>query len=163
MCAWYWDCHEPNAIADGRVTIQTHDFFSPQPVEDADIFLLRYILHNWSNEEAIEILERLRKVAVPGKTRIVVIDGIIQHACAVDRKKIHGAEGIVFEGSDEKCEVPAGLLPNLGRAVARNYCLDLVCVLTPSSSAWFQFFLTKTIGCWRCSMPKNVPWEIISE
>ena len=122
----YWNSHEPKAISNGQVTVQAHDFFSPQPVGGADIFLLRYILHDWSNPKAIEILKRLREAAVPGKTRLVVIDVIIQYACATDRKKIEGAEDIVFEGSDKKGEVPAGLLPNLGKAEARNYFLDLV-------------------------------------
>ena len=133
----YWNRHEPKAITNGQVTIQAHDFFTPQPVTDADIFLLRYLLHDWSNTKAIEILKRLREVAVPGKTRVVVIDGIIQYACAVDRKKIQGAEDIVFEGADEKGEVPAGLLPNLGKASARNYCLDVTCDFPPPP----------TIGC----------------
>jgi hypothetical protein len=102
--------------------------------------LLRYILHDWSNAKAIEILKRLREVAVPGKTKVIVVDGVIQYACKVDRKKIRGAEGIVFEGSDKKSEVPAGLLPNLGKAGARNYCLDLTCGLIPPSSTRLRLF-----------------------
>ena len=117
------------AIADGQVTIQGHSFFTPQPVKDADIFLLRYVLHDWSNAKAIEILKLLREVAVPGKTKVVVIDGIIQYACAVDRDRVPGAEHILFRGSDKKSEVPSGLLPNLGRAGARNNYLDLTCGL----------------------------------
>jgi hypothetical protein len=121
----YWNHHEPKALADGQVTIQEHNFFAPQPIKDADIFLLRYILHDWSNTKPIEILQRLREAAVAGKTKIVVIDGIIQYVCAADREKIQGAEEIAFEGSEKKGEVPPGLLPNLGKAGARNYCLDL--------------------------------------
>jgi len=121
----YWNRHEPKAIADGQVTIQAHDFFTPQPVNDADIFLLRYILHDWSNSKAIEILKRLREVAIPGKTKVIVIDGVVQYACAADRKQIYGADDIIFEELGKKNEVPAGLLPNLGRAKARNYFLDL--------------------------------------
>ena len=63
-----------------------------------------------------------------GKTKIVVIDGVIQYACTVSaRGRVPGAENIEFGGADTKNEVPAGLLPNLGRAGARNYCLDLTC------------------------------------
>lgn len=120
-----WNYHEPKAIADGQVTIQTHDFFSPQPIKNADIFLLRNILHDWPNAKAVEILRRLREAAIPGKTKLVVVDAIVGYACATDQGKIHGAEGIVFEGSDKGREVPVGLLPNLGRAGARNYYLDL--------------------------------------
>ena len=138
----YWNRHEPTAIRDGRVTIQAHDFFTPQPVNDADIFLLRYILHDWPNSKAIEILKRLRGAAVPGKTRVVVIDGVVQYACAVDQKQIRGAEDIAFEGSDKKTDAPAGLLPNLGRAGARNYLLDLTCVSHLHDSS-VEIFLTR--------------------
>ena len=147
-------------MADGQVTVQAHNFFSPQPVKNADIFLLRYILHDWSNKGAIEILRRLREAAIPGKTKVVVIDGVLEHACKFDRKRIRGAEDIVFEGSDRKSEVPSGLLPNLGRAQARSYCLDL------SYGFQLQFLdfslSDENIGCWPCSMGKSVPWETIS-
>jgi hypothetical protein len=95
---------------------------------------------------------------VPGKTKVVVIDGVIQYACAFDREKIPGAEEIVFGESDTKREVPAGLLPNLGRAGARNYCLDLTCVhgrLSPYRSS-----SDRIIGCWLWPMGKSVRWEI---
>ena len=59
----------------------------------------------------------------------MVIDGVIQYACAFDREKIPGAEEITFVGSGGKHEAPAGLLPNLGRAGARNYCLDITCAV----------------------------------
>lgn len=120
-----WNYHEPKAIADGQVTIQTHDFFSPQPIKNADVFLLRNILHDWPNAKAVEILRQLRGAAIPGKTKLVVIDAIVGYACATDQGKIQGAEGIVFEGSDKGRKVPVGLLPNLGRAGARNYHLDI--------------------------------------
>ena len=71
----------------------------------------------------------MREAAIPGKTRVVVIDGVVQYACAVDQKQIRGAGDIVFEGSDKKRAVPAGLLPNFGRGEARNYFLDLTCGL----------------------------------
>ena len=60
---------------------------------------------------------------------MVVIDGVLRHACAVDRKQTPGTDDIVFEGLDEKREVPAGLLSNLGKAEARNYLIDLTCAL----------------------------------
>jgi len=122
----YWNQYEPKAIEDGRVTIQAHDFFTPQPVKDADIFLLRCILHDWSNSKAIEILKWLREAAIPGKTRVVVMDSIIQHTCAVDWKQIGREAGIAFEGLDGRSEVPAGLLSNLGRAEAKKYLIDLM-------------------------------------
>lgn len=72
----------------------------------------------------------------------MVIDGVVQYVCAVDRKQIRGAEDIVFEGSDKKREVPSGLLPNLGRADARNYFFDLTCGL-PLQRPLIVIFLTR--------------------
>ena len=119
------------------MTIQVHDFFSRQPVNDADIFLIRYTLHNWSNAKTIEILKRLREAAVPGKTKVVIIDGLIQYACAVDRKETQGKGDIVFEGLGKQSEVPAGLLANLGRAKGRNYYLDL---------SWVSSFINHSVA-----------------
>jgi len=121
----YWNQYDAKAIPESRVTIQAHDIFAPQPVKDADIFVLRYVLHDWADSNAIKILQRLREVAIPGKTRVIVIEGVTQYACAIDRKQISGAEDIVFEESG-KSDVPVGLLPNFGRATARNYLLDLM-------------------------------------
>ncbi|KAI1127775.1 O-methyltransferase-domain-containing protein [Nemania abortiva] len=41
---------------DGRVTFQQHDFFDPQPVQDASAFLLRQCLHNNSDSDAVRII-----------------------------------------------------------------------------------------------------------
>lgn len=44
-----------------RVSFMAHDFFTPQPVT-ADVYFLRWILHNWSDKYCVEILRSL----VPG-------------------------------------------------------------------------------------------------
>ena len=43
----------------GRVTIMPHDFFTPQPVAGAAASPLRYITHNWSDEDFIRIFRAL--------------------------------------------------------------------------------------------------------
>jgi len=72
---------------------------------------------------------------------------------------ICGAEDIVFEGSD-KSEAPAGLLPNLGRAEAMNYFLDLT---YGPPLQWVLDFSDETTGWWRRSMGKSVRWKFISK
>lgn len=42
-----------------RVSFMEHDFFSEQPVKGADVYLLRWILHDWSDTYAIRILQAL--------------------------------------------------------------------------------------------------------
>ena len=43
----------------GRVDFMAHDFFQEQPVKDADIYVLRWILHDWSDTYATRIVQRL--------------------------------------------------------------------------------------------------------
>jgi hypothetical protein len=47
---------------------QAHDFFTPQPILDASIFLLRVVLHDWPDSFARKILLRLREAAVVPST-----------------------------------------------------------------------------------------------
>ncbi|KAL9105191.1 MAG: hypothetical protein Q9187_008773, partial [Circinaria calcarea] len=44
---------------EGRLTFQKHDFFNPQPVHDANAFLLRQCLHNYNDRDCIKILRGL--------------------------------------------------------------------------------------------------------
>jgi ubiquinone/menaquinone biosynthesis C-methylase UbiE len=40
-----------------RVSFTAHDFFAAQPVQGADVYFFRYILHNWSDAYARRILK----------------------------------------------------------------------------------------------------------
>jgi hypothetical protein len=53
-----------------------HDFFTEQPVKDADIYLLRFILHNWSDSYCIDILRRLVPALKDG-ARVLVNDIVL--------------------------------------------------------------------------------------
>jgi hypothetical protein len=58
----------------GRIMGMKHDFLTPQPVEGADVYLLRWILHDWSDKYCVKILRNL----IPGmrKGSKVVINDI---------------------------------------------------------------------------------------
>jgi 6-hydroxytryprostatin B O-methyltransferase len=56
-----------------RITFQAHNFFEPQPVTDADVYLLRMILHDWPPTEARTIMTQIFNAFKPG-ARIVVMD-----------------------------------------------------------------------------------------
>ena len=43
----------------GRVSGMEYDFLTPQPVKDADIYLFRWILHDWSDKYCVNILRSL--------------------------------------------------------------------------------------------------------
>lgn len=43
----------------GRVIGMPHDFLTSQPIRGADVYLLRWILHDWSDKYCIKILQNL--------------------------------------------------------------------------------------------------------
>lgn len=46
------------------------DFFTPQPVT-ADVYYLRWILHNWPDKYCVEILRNLRPALKPGAMIVI--------------------------------------------------------------------------------------------
>ncbi|KAJ6471347.1 S-adenosyl-L-methionine-dependent methyltransferase [Mycena sanguinolenta] len=111
-----WTNEMPEYMKSGQVLFEAHDFFTPQPERKVAIFLIRMILHDWSNEYSVKILRRLREAA-GNDTKLLIVDNIISYACEESATKdIPGAE---------RPSVPAPLLPNLGQASAVAYFTDL--------------------------------------
>lgn len=90
-----------------------HDFFEAQPHKSADIFFLKYIIHDWADADCITILSQLRASASPS-TRLVVMERIIHH---------------VGEGT-----APEPLLKNWGQARIQPYLADMTVRLLSLSS-----------------------------
>ncbi|GAM41030.1 O-methyltransferase [Talaromyces pinophilus] len=59
-----------------RITFQAHDFFKEQPVQGADVYLLRMILHDWSDKYAIKILQGLIPALKHG-AKVVINDRVM--------------------------------------------------------------------------------------
>jgi 6-hydroxytryprostatin B O-methyltransferase len=66
-----WQKQLPEEFA-GKVTYQYHDFFTAQKTK-ADVYFLRYIIHNWADIDAIEIIRCLTPVLKSGK-RLVIME-----------------------------------------------------------------------------------------
>ena len=53
-----------------------HDFLNEQPVEDVDVYLLRWIFHKWSDEDCVRILRNLIPALKKG-ARVVINDNYL--------------------------------------------------------------------------------------
>lgn len=62
---------------EGRVTFQVHDFFMPQTVVGADVYFLRWILHNWSDEYCVRILRNMVPALKRG-ARVMVYEHVME-------------------------------------------------------------------------------------
>ncbi|KAJ7657239.1 S-adenosyl-L-methionine-dependent methyltransferase [Mycena polygramma] len=110
-----WTTKLPSAVASGQVTLQVHDFFEPQPQTDATVFLLKQIMHDWSDEYCVKILKRLWDAAQP-TTILLLLDSIMPLACHDP-----AAEGLQ--------EAPAPLLANYGAVNEMGYNADLAMLM----------------------------------
>ncbi|KAF9738301.1 hypothetical protein PMIN02_012901 [Paraphaeosphaeria minitans] len=70
-CSPVFAAQVPGPLAP-RVTFREHDFFEPQPVS-ADIYLLKMILHDWPDAQAVRIVQQLRPALRPG-AKLLFID-----------------------------------------------------------------------------------------
>lgn len=58
-----------------QVKFLAHNFFEPQPIE-ADVYLLRYILHDWSDANCAAIIKNLIP-KMKSNTRIIIVDVLL--------------------------------------------------------------------------------------
>ena len=65
----------PEVLAD-RVSFQAHDFFTPEPVHAADVYLFKQILLDWSDPYAIKILRQVVPV-MKASSRILILEAVI--------------------------------------------------------------------------------------
>ncbi|KAJ7234013.1 O-methyltransferase [Mycena haematopus] len=112
----YWATAAPDLLESGRVKLEVHNIFTTQHIENAAVFLLRWIIHDWADPSAVQILRNLREAATP-QTKLVTVDIILpctcNDACISDR--IPGAA---------RPPAPAPLLANMGAVSNMKYWLD---------------------------------------
>ena len=60
---------------DGRLSLSAGDFFKSIPA-GGDAYMMKYILHDWNDADAVRLLKNCRKILGP-KTKLLVLDMII--------------------------------------------------------------------------------------
>ena len=58
------------------VTFMIHDFFQPQPVKGAAVYLYRWTVHNWPDKYALKMLRALIPAMVSG-SKVLIMDGLM--------------------------------------------------------------------------------------
>ena len=59
-----------------RISFQPYDFFTPQPVKEADVYFLSHVLHDWSDEMALKILRQIVP-AMKATSRILLLERVV--------------------------------------------------------------------------------------
>ena len=66
---------------DSRVTYQSHDFMIPQPVNGADVYFLKHILHDWPGPVSTKVLQNIVPAITPLQnnrgSRLLIMDSVM--------------------------------------------------------------------------------------
>ncbi|CAK1359619.1 hypothetical protein CB0940_05793 [Cercospora beticola] len=96
----------PSAVASAsslppRVHPCAHDFFKPYPaeVQGARFYFMRYISHDWNQDDLVAILTNIRNAMKPGYSRLLINDWVVPEKdphpfmCSQDLTMMHLAGG----------------------------------------------------------------------
>jgi len=113
----------------GRCEIAGGSFFDSVPA-GADAYIMKYILHDWDDEECLRILRNCRAVMAP-ESRVLVVDHVIPAGNAVNWGKLLDINMMAITGGQERTRAQfeallrrAGL--RLNRVVATACPLSIV-------------------------------------
>ncbi|KAH9846764.1 S-adenosyl-L-methionine-dependent methyltransferase [Lenzites betulinus] len=125
-----WGTKHAELFDSNRVTFHPQDFFDEHApfeipgvgkISQPDVFLARAVAHNWPDKDVLKLLAILRRAAGP-HTKLLLVDNLLPYACLDDKADVSSSsQGAV------RSLVPEGspLLPNLGKASANGYILDI--------------------------------------
>ncbi|KAL4927968.1 sterigmatocystin 8-O-methyltransferase precursor [Aspergillus undulatus] len=66
----------PN-MGEPAIEVMAHDVFKPQPVKGARVYYMHWILHDWADEQARDILANIAAAMEPGYSRLIINEHII--------------------------------------------------------------------------------------
>ena len=116
-----------------RVTFMEHDFFNTQPIKSADVYILRWILHDWPDPYAVKILRALIP-ALTKTSRLCICEYVLPQWGAVStyqERSIRSMDLAMMEFHNSKERGAADWAALLERADPR---FQIVNIKTPSGS-----------------------------
>jgi hypothetical protein len=86
-----------------RCTITEGSFFESIP-EGADAYLFRHIIHDWTDEQCVQILSNCRKV-IPANGRLLVVEAVVPEGNEPSLSKEFDMTMLVYPGGLERTEM----------------------------------------------------------
>ncbi len=104
-----------------RISIVGGDFFAEIPVE-ADVYLMKHIVHDWNDGESLTILENLAKSAKPGAKLLLIESVIEEDDAAPSMSKVMDLNMLVSNSGRERTRTEyTALLEQTGFALTEIY------------------------------------------
>jgi hypothetical protein len=83
-----------------RVETVGGNFFEEIPVK-ADIYLMKFIIHDWNDEQSLTILKNLSKSAQPG-SKVLLVETVVEEDNSPSMSKVMDLNMLVMTGGKER-------------------------------------------------------------
>ncbi|KAK7968734.1 O-methyltransferase-domain-containing protein [Apiospora saccharicola] len=67
----------PRLYDDPAISLQAHDFFTPQTVQGARVYPLHNILHDWADDDAVRVVANIAGAMEKGYSRLLIHESIV--------------------------------------------------------------------------------------
>ncbi|KAI0746937.1 S-adenosyl-L-methionine-dependent methyltransferase [Daedaleopsis nitida] len=122
----YWAKELPEALRDGRVEFEVHDFFNENPRQGPSlIYWMRFIMHDWADSYAIRILQKLRASCHP-TSKVLLADCIIREALPTKPSDVSFEESLKAIDNKQPLAAPYPLPGNFGVAHKASNTLGMI-------------------------------------
>jgi hypothetical protein len=85
-----------------RCTLQSGDMFASVPA-GADAYIMKHIIHDWTDEQCVRLLKACRKSVNPGG-KLLVVDSVIKPGNEFAPGKFLDLQMLIFPGGCERTE-----------------------------------------------------------
>jgi hypothetical protein len=124
---------EAAGIAD-RCAAVAGDFFQSVPA-GGDVYIMKWIIHDWDDARAIQILKNCR-AQIPQNGRVLIVDAVVPEGDAPDFSKFFDLNMMVMTGGKERTAKEFGeLLAAAGLRLSRVIPTDLPVSIVESEPA----------------------------
>lgn len=104
----------------------SHDFFTPQPVKGARAYYLHSVLHDWSDDDCVKILEALKPALKEGYSTVLINELVVPSQKAEWPVTSMDHLMMVLGGMRERTEAEwRALLKRAGFKVLKIYSVDM--------------------------------------
>ncbi|PLB51497.1 O-methyltransferase [Aspergillus steynii IBT 23096] len=93
---------EESTIEDPMIERQPFDLFKPQPVQGARTYYMKFILHDWSDEESQQILTQLHAAMKKGYSKLIIEEFVLADKDCAMLQAMWDWEMMIFCNSMER-------------------------------------------------------------
>ncbi|KAF8218066.1 S-adenosyl-L-methionine-dependent methyltransferase [Mycena galopus ATCC 62051] len=72
----HWETNFATAVQNQRAVFQVADFFQPNKIHDAEVYMLRYIIHDWNDDGCVAILSAI-KASMTERSRVLIVEALL--------------------------------------------------------------------------------------